>query len=431
MYKNAETLFASDSQYGTQFLNELTLIPSSAVIADEDWWDSFAESLGFTSDYEQAYVDAFNTALDEIRALVNDYHSFKNSLPSTQIEQQKEAGFNAAVTGEGVDASSRSSDANLQPNTSAATYTNQQLSDGITNFVNFIGSVSNLLGTGANAASLIGNLGIAQESHDLSMAKEGVTPTSGKLSRNKTVQNIASVASAGVSAHADFLKGSHSVPIGGDNDPNTPLQFQVLTGYQVMQELAKYRIINTLGSQYVDQLKKSAELQYGMLNSTLEQEYLATNYDAMTQEGQFTSDFFKARSGAIEGANETSLSSALKNIKLSEEKIKAFEEWLADYKYQTLYSWGEQLSTNPTIAPYLYKGIFDFGMADTFYHQSSGAMWLKYGMENLSKGADTIGAFFGAFSKGKKPPMPKKRTTTESHGPKGTTITETITEVID
>lgn len=429
VYKEAYKLFSADITYGSRYITELEAIPYSNTIVDRDFWDDFTEFFGGTSKFEQAFTDAYNLAMDEIRALVQNYHTFRNSLPAEQIEQQKAAGYNAAVTGQGVGSSVTPTEGNIQTNPSMSSYSNQQLNDGITNFVNFLSLVNGFVNTGATATSLLGNLDIAEEAHDLSLAEKGVVTPQSSLSGNKYVDTIARLSAAKNKAEASVLDSVMNVPIGGDSDPTTPQVTQPLSGFQILKELAKYRLITSIGDSYIGHIRKSTELQYAQLNSTLEQEYLSKNFESMANEGQFTSDFYKSRNGMSEGSTQTSIADSLKNIRSAEDSIASFNAWISDFKKQTFESWGSQLAENPQLAPYLYKGIFDFGMEDTFYHSSVAAMGLKYGLDNAAKAADVVGAFFRGFTGGKVPVKPKgRKSTSTSRGPKGTTITETISE---
>lgn len=92
--------------------------------------------------------------MDEIRALMQDYYSFLSKLPAQQVDQLRDAGINAAITGEGVTTSEMASpdpSEFISANTPQSEFTNESLSNGISSFVEFIGSMANLASIGVNS----------------------------------------------------------------------------------------------------------------------------------------------------------------------------------------------------------------------------------------------------------------------------------------
>ena len=186
-YKEAYKIFSADTRYGQPFLRQLEMIPYNFSPRDPNFWDSVTESLGGTSDYDNLIQDAFNSAIDEIRTLVQNYYTFINGLPREQVAQLSEAGINAGVTGEGVSPSSMSADpvAGINEMPSHTQYNNEALSSGITSFVEFINSMTNLGATAVSSESIMGMLDLAeregynkQEVHDLMLSQLGVTSPS-------------------------------------------------------------------------------------------------------------------------------------------------------------------------------------------------------------------------------------------------------------
>lgn len=80
------------------WLTQLTGIVDSIVGATETFWDDH----GFSSASSDKNEAIYNEAINNIQALYNQYQSYKNSLPKTQVQQFADAGINAAITGNGV-----------------------------------------------------------------------------------------------------------------------------------------------------------------------------------------------------------------------------------------------------------------------------------------------------------------------------------------
>lgn len=446
LYREAFQIFSNDKSYGQPYLQQLKMIPDSVATRDRNAWDDFVDFFGGTSGYDQAITDAFNSAMDEIRSLVQNYFSFKNSLPETQVEQQRAAGYNAAVTGAGIEGSDMSgSGADGIVNTenpSQSTYSNQQLSSGITSFVEFIGSMASLATTGFNAESLMGLLDIAeresynkQEVHDLLLSNMGVTtpspyrvlnsdntPVVGVNARGSSSR--ARVASAQSVAEDKALSGNIAVNL-GDN-PNDTATYEIMTGEDVLNEVARFKLADQFAKGAIQSLRNVGTQAYAGALSFLEGEYQLTNYAAMIAEGNFNSDFYNNRDGVSEGIAQTSLAEALSTIRQAESFSAQFEAWMDEYKMNILDNWGAQIAKRPSLAPYFYKAMFDFDMSDTFYHQNGWTQALKYGSETLNN----IGGFIQTIMGVARPKIPRpmiRRTSTTSHGPKGTTVTESVT----
>lgn len=442
IYKDAYELFSSDKSYGGPFLEQLLMVPESFAIRDKNFWDSFTETFGGTSGYENTFTDAFNNAMDEIRLLVQNYHTFKNGLPAEQVQQLAEAGINSAITGEGISPSSMPESfgtALSQPNQSQSTYSNDQLSQGVSSFVEFLGSMSTLLGTGFNASSLMGMLDIAeresynkQETHDLLLSQMGVvtespyrvlTPSNAPV-LSSNAQGAAAASTVDSARNVADKKALQSpIKIGVGDDSNEPQRFEVRSGMDWMVEASRYKIANQFSQVMINQLRNDASTILAGLVAAMENAYFVQNFSAMEREAKFKFDFFNFRDGAIEGENQTSLSTSIASLRQSEANIKAVENWMSDYRVAILEHWGEQLEQRPSLAPYFYKALFDFDMEDTFYHQSGAAQALKYGTKSL----ESLGSFLGHLTGFTKPKFQRKSgQTTVTTGPHGQTVTETI-----
>lgn len=97
-YQQALSIFQKESD--KRWLKELELIPN--MVLDPNG--------GFFQDISGRYEDRLNAAyqycMERVASLLRDYHAWKESLPSTQAQRLQQVGYNAAITGAGLDASS-------------------------------------------------------------------------------------------------------------------------------------------------------------------------------------------------------------------------------------------------------------------------------------------------------------------------------------
>lgn len=99
IYRSVYSVFSADNdQY---WLNQLQSVIDSVIGANQTFWDDMGLSSAGSDKIEAIYQEAINN----IRALYNQYQSYKNSLPSTQVQQLSVAGINSGVTGQGVSGS--------------------------------------------------------------------------------------------------------------------------------------------------------------------------------------------------------------------------------------------------------------------------------------------------------------------------------------
>lgn len=93
-YQSAYRLFSSSNE--PIWLQRLEMIPSQFKVPGYTFAD------GFTSNRNDKVGQAWQDAQTAIQQLVADYQSYVNSLPLTQVNQQKLAGANTAITGESL-----------------------------------------------------------------------------------------------------------------------------------------------------------------------------------------------------------------------------------------------------------------------------------------------------------------------------------------
>ena len=100
VYRAVFNVFSAESD--KYWLIQLNGILDSIVGATETFWDD----TGFSNASSDKNEAIYNEAISNIQALYNQYQTYKNSLPKTQVQQYADAGINAAITGNGVTGSS-------------------------------------------------------------------------------------------------------------------------------------------------------------------------------------------------------------------------------------------------------------------------------------------------------------------------------------
>ena len=420
IYKEAYKLFSSDLRYGQQFLQDLVAIPESYRIRDDNFWDDLVEFFGGTSNHENLINDSFQQAMDEIRKLVQAYYDFINTLPETQVDQFNSAGINSAITGQGIVGSDVDSSGVVSENLQSSDYAaGLVLSQGVQSFVDFIGSVNSLVNTGFTSESLMGMLDLAeregynkQQVHDVIMSQYGIAPGSpySVLSPDQTSDYVLrsssdnKLAAAQSKARADVLDSTIAVNVG--NDPNKVQSYELYTGRDVLAQVSQFKMATEFHKQMIDSLVSQNDALFSNSLSYLENEYKMADFGSKIAMSDFNKQFYNSRSGYIEGKSQTSVAKNLSLIRKNERFISDCQLWLESYKHNTIKYWSEQVSQRPSLAPFLYKAIFDFGMEDTFYHQSPWTQGLKYGLDNINKVGNIVSNFMGIFAP-KDIPMPK------------------------
>lgn len=373
LYQQAYEILSSDIRYGSSYLKQLESIPYSAISVDRSFIDDLAEFFGVTSSYEKQIADIYNNAMTQIQNLLSAYYDFRNSLPIEQVQQFTEAGYNSAVTGQGIVPSVQDTSAVAQPSSPLSSYSNTELSQGVTSFVEFVNLVSTLTTTGVNASSVIGMLDLAeregyskQQLQDLMLAQFGITNDS-PYSSASSLKGLGTIKSTGksrqvvenASAVADeaSLDAIHHVSFG--NDPNKVQSFEKLTGRDVLNRVSRFALINRFSRSYSDYLINVNNQLYADEISRLD------NERSLSQLG-FESSFYGARNGRLEGSNISEQSSFIKEIYMNDLRIKRFDALMRDYREKELLEWSKDLKSDPSLAPFYYKAVFDFGMDETF-----------------------------------------------------------------
>lgn len=133
-YKTAYQIFSQLSD--KSWLNRLVAIPTSVQDASSTWFDEN----GLSNRFNDKQSANYQYCIQQIQNLMAEYYAWKNSLPITQVDQAQDAGFNSAITGNGVDSSSMDP-AMLQSDPSAL-----QSTDPMSMLQQFVGIMSSATG---------------------------------------------------------------------------------------------------------------------------------------------------------------------------------------------------------------------------------------------------------------------------------------------
>lgn len=98
-YQQAFALFSSLTD--KSWLQRLQAIPYSV----DDANSTFLDDLGAVSNYEDKQDANYQYCMEQISALLAEYQSWNNSLPSTQANQLSQIGLNSAITGSNIQGS--------------------------------------------------------------------------------------------------------------------------------------------------------------------------------------------------------------------------------------------------------------------------------------------------------------------------------------
>lgn len=96
------------------WLIRLESIVNSVVGSNSTWLDDIGLSNKYNDKVQSIEAEAYN----QIQKLISEYHTYKQELPVTQVQDFADAGINSAITGNGIDGASisgSSSDRDLSP----------------------------------------------------------------------------------------------------------------------------------------------------------------------------------------------------------------------------------------------------------------------------------------------------------------------------
>lgn len=182
IYKQAYELFAYLED--TTWAQRLLAIVDSASQSAQSWFDT----IGLSQKAEQANEITYQTCIQQIGALIAEYQSYVNSLPSTQKQQYSDAGVNVALNPSVLSGSSISERAAGASPLSGVEVDNT--SDNIMSLLQFAGNLQGglvgIVNSGVSVFNALSQFDIQNRSLGLTEAESGAPiskPFKGKQNR--------------------------------------------------------------------------------------------------------------------------------------------------------------------------------------------------------------------------------------------------------
>lgn len=415
LYKDAYEYLSKDSQYGAIFLQRLKAIPYAYAGTNQNGWQkNFVEHfLGIASNYTKNLTESFNQAMDAIRSIVENYQSFINSLPETQRQQQADAGYNAAITGDALSASSMGSASGAGSavgtgvtSASSSASTASTVVQGMSSLLSFILGVGEVGVAASEAATAAKNAETASRGMSINEAAAGDLGTLRSLATERNQKELSEVRAFNEALGKDY----HLTQV-NEVDPETGAPIAVarqVKGMEVLTEISRYHLGQKLADSYRANLRSNLDNSYADVVGIMENEYMLANLDSLTTESSFNRDFFSARSGATEGKNTTDLTTLLNNIRTTEYNINLLDEWVRGTQVDFMVDWSKRLSDDMTAAPFLLNALFNMPFDDTVWHSNKAMMIGRYSLDTLGDAGKIFSAFIGGLAKAGKFREPPK-----------------------
>lgn len=151
-YQQAHAILSQESN--PLWLQRLEAIPYSV----DDAYQTRFDKIHWSNKYEDKQDANYQYCMEQISALMQEYQSWKNSLPAEQVNQLSQAGINSAVTGQSI-SGSEIPDVGVATNPSALESTN--VGDVVLGAANFMLTA---VGGFADLASKFAQLGLSRKS---------------------------------------------------------------------------------------------------------------------------------------------------------------------------------------------------------------------------------------------------------------------------
>lgn len=373
------------------WLNQLYMIPTSFRAAETLWGD-------ITGKNEQNIINTFNQAMSAINNLVQQFRSWQNSLPSTQVEQFTEAGINTAVTGSNISPSSMS-------DTSAVTAPVQEVSNPIDVASTLVSSVGGFLSFVTSTLAAFSDLKSAklgrdlvsknieqittaldlaeqeawnkQELHDYLMSTLGLVSTNPKSHKEDNAGNdIVLSTNESIAKQEQNIK-SNSLSINPLNvNPDSEINIigadgqTILSGvaYDVFSQLSQFSLCEWYYNNIYNAVNSYVRGQYMNLTYELQGQYLSNAMESQDEMNLFLKDFYSARSGISEGFSTTNLLSYQTNIAEAQAMIQDIESIMANFKLNHFSNIIKKGVTDWRYAPFINKAFYGVDFQDTFFH---------------------------------------------------------------
>lgn len=137
------------------WLHRLEAIPYSV----DDAYQTGLDKIHWSNKYEDKQDANYQYCMEQISALMQEYQTWKNSLPVEQVNQLAQAGINSAVTGQNI---SGSQIPNVGVNTNPSALESTNVGDVVLGAANFMLSA---VGGFADLASKFAQLGMSRKSY--------------------------------------------------------------------------------------------------------------------------------------------------------------------------------------------------------------------------------------------------------------------------
>lgn len=434
LFAQATELFTADHQYGNIYLTELKAIPEKYSIPDRTFWSGVAESWGVTSKFEENLVNGFNSAMAEIDQLIKSFFTFKNTLPKEQVSQMADAGYNSALTGEGLEPSSMPSSSGSTSGSAFGSSSGSLSGFGtaaLDGFISFIGSVASLFGgagslvsAGASAVGAVTNRMLAEDQ----ITRAGDPNVQGGLATEKNKLLASQIKSYNDALSKDYKLTFGEQDFDDEGKPFVSVTQMTVKGYEILSQMAEFDISQKLA--FASRSSIQENIRNANAGILTELEVMAESSGAISDrnEADFNANYFKARDGFSEGASQTSLAGHLANKAGAESALAQLDQWIKQEQVDILYDWGQRLSSEPYLSPFVYKALFGFPMNDTVWHQSPGMQVLRYTLDSGNDVAELLKAFLAGRSGRPKPTIRSTSTKTRTVDGNGsfTEIVETV-----
>lgn len=178
-YKNAYNIFSADTRYGASYLARLQQISSIAIESDKTIWDK----LNLSNKSEDKDFATYQMCIEQINNLVAEYYQFINSLPSSQVQQQLDAGVYGIMSGDSV------SQSEMNPQKGSINSANMESTNPLENLLSLGNFALSFCTTGLSAItsawSAIQNVRLQNQNLDLSKEQFGLSKEQFNLSKEQ------------------------------------------------------------------------------------------------------------------------------------------------------------------------------------------------------------------------------------------------------
>lgn len=344
LYIQAYNLFSSSSDYSL-FLQRLEGILDSVNSNYKTWFDE----LGFSNKYQDSLTEAYNYAIEQIQLLLQEFHQWYNSLPSTQVDQFQQAGINAAITGQGVNGSSlngQTAQRNFIESTDPLETLNS-LSDIALN------KIPNVVSTVSSVWKSIQDVRLASGQLDLARRQQDFNESSFLASTRKSlIEQGFSLGDVQWNSLSDFHSWTQRI----SSDPKLSKMFKDSSVGQLFSDLSYNGIMSVIGSNPETWTEKSFGKTFEEFYNDLGDFQIQTYFDQLAysaKKAQYDRDYISVRNGKTAGE--------IQNMEDEMRRFTAsFQKTFHENKLSFIRTWTDRIkkSTDPVAKFALTKVLF-------------------------------------------------------------------------